>query len=88
MLRIPSRPVPVVDERTSPDATIAIVTKGRRGKAFRATASAVAQSTPVEVLVDHGSSDGTAVAIRTVHPVRPWFPGSSDAAPVPENVAG
>jgi GT2 family glycosyltransferase len=69
MVRIRSPLVPAVDERMIPDATIVIVTHNRRDEALRAVASAVAQTAAVEVLVlDDGSSDGTAEAIRREHP--------------------
>lgn len=47
-------------------ATVVIVTKDRRDDALRAVESALAQRPPVEVLVvDDGSSDGTADAVRS-----------------------
>ncbi|MDF2751797.1 MAG: glycosyl transferase family 2 [Gaiellaceae bacterium] len=46
-----------------------IVTKDRRDDALRAVASAAAQEPTVEVLVmDDGSSDGTAAAVRQAYP--------------------
>jgi GT2 family glycosyltransferase len=69
MVRIRSALVPAVDERMIPDASIVIVTHNRRDEALRAVASAVTQTAAVEVLVlDDGSSDGTAEAIRAAHP--------------------
>jgi glycosyltransferase involved in cell wall biosynthesis len=51
------------------DATVAIVTKDRRDELRRALASAVAQRGDVEVLViDDGSSDGTAAMVRADFP--------------------
>ena len=47
-----------------------IVTKDRREEALRAVGSAAAQRPPVEVLlVDDGSSDGTAEAPAVAHPL-------------------
>ena len=55
--------------KSPPDATVVIVTKDRRDDALRAVASAVAQQPSVEVLLlDDGSSDGTAVAVRQEFP--------------------
>jgi GT2 family glycosyltransferase len=69
MVRLGSPLVPAVDERMIPDATIVIVTHNRRDEALRAVASAVAQTAAVEVLVlDDGSSDGTAESIRQKYP--------------------
>jgi glycosyltransferase involved in cell wall biosynthesis len=53
----------------TPEATVVIVTKDRRDDALRAVASATAQRPPVEVLVvDDGSADGTADAVRDAFP--------------------
>jgi GT2 family glycosyltransferase len=69
MVRILSPTVPAVDERMIPDATIVIVTKDRREEVMRAVASAVTQTAAVEVLVlDDGSTDGTADAVREAYP--------------------
>jgi GT2 family glycosyltransferase len=52
-----------------PAASIVIVTKDRRNEALRAVESAIAQQPPVEVLlIDDGSSDGTAAAVRDAFP--------------------
>jgi GT2 family glycosyltransferase len=52
-----------------PDATVVIVTKDRCDDALAAVESALAQRPPVEVLVlDDGSSDGTAEALRETFP--------------------
>jgi GT2 family glycosyltransferase len=48
-----------------PKATVVIVTKDRREDALRAVASAAAQQPEIEILLlDDGSSDGTAEAVR------------------------
>lgn len=53
----------------APAATVVIVTKDRREDALRAVESAIAQEPPVEVLlVDDGSSDGTAEAVAEAFP--------------------
>jgi glycosyltransferase involved in cell wall biosynthesis len=53
----------------APAATVVIVTKDRREEALRAVQSALAQRPSVEVLVlDDGSVDGTADAVRSVFP--------------------
>ena len=55
--------------QNDPLASIVIVTKDRRDEALRAVESAVAQKPSVEVLlVDDGSSDGTAAAVRAAFP--------------------
>src|SRR5947209_3028796 len=54
---------------TSPAATILITTKNRRDELARAVASALTQTAPCEILViDDGSTDGTAAAIRDQFP--------------------
>jgi GT2 family glycosyltransferase len=54
---------------SGPQATVVIVTKNRREDVLRAVGSAVAQRPPVEVLIlDDGSSDGTAEAVRGAYP--------------------
>jgi glycosyltransferase involved in cell wall biosynthesis len=54
---------------SAPDATVVIVTKDRRDDALTAVRSALEQEPPVEVLVlDDGSSDGTAEAVRAGFP--------------------
>ena len=52
-----------------PEATVVIVTKNRREDTLRAVRSALEQEPPVEVIVvDDGSSDGTADAVRAEFP--------------------
>ncbi len=52
-----------------PSASVVIVTKDRAEEALRAAESAVGQKPPVEVLViDDGSADGTADAVRAAFP--------------------
>ncbi|MEA2311282.1 MAG: hypothetical protein QOE28_1250 [Solirubrobacteraceae bacterium] len=56
-------------EDDPPEATVAITTRNRCGELRRALRSAVAQEGAVEVLViDDGSSDGTADAVREEFP--------------------
>jgi glycosyltransferase involved in cell wall biosynthesis len=60
---------PTASEHPLPVATVAIVTKNRRGVLRNALESALAQRGPVEVLViDDGSRDGTAEMVRAEFP--------------------
>jgi glycosyltransferase involved in cell wall biosynthesis len=62
-------PLPAGPGGPAPRATVVITTKDRKDELARAITSALAQTVPCEVLViDDGSTDGTAEAVRASFP--------------------